>query len=97
MTTVQRYNVILDIPDEPDIIQKYKDKGFNVIDPKTGQIIDRAVPHEAGALRAMLSELEQKLAQKEALIVELQKKLDELVANADETVETPKRTRKATK
>ena len=35
MATVQRANKILQIPDIPDIIQKYIDKGYDVIDNTT--------------------------------------------------------------
>lgn len=75
MATVQRANVILQISDEPDVIQKYRDKGYNVIDSTTGEIIERAVPHDTEALQLLVNELRQQLQQKDSEIEELKKKL----------------------
>ncbi|MBO6261543.1 MAG: hypothetical protein J6N95_02950 [Bacilli bacterium] len=73
MATVQRANKILQIPDIPDIIQKYIDKGYDVIDKTTGAIIKRAMPHDIGALQARVVELEQELEEKNAELAKLKK------------------------
>lgn len=73
MATVRRANVVLQIPDEADIIQKYRDKGYDIIDNNTGQIIERAMPHEAGALQALVLELQDQLKQKDQEIAKLKK------------------------
>lgn len=75
MATVQRANVILTIADDPATIQRYKDKGFNVIEKKTGKILERAVPHDAESLRERIAELETVIGQKDKEIQKLQKKL----------------------
>lgn len=62
MATVQRANVILDISDDADVIQRYKDKGYDVIDSETGKVIERAMPHESGALQAMVLELQERIS-----------------------------------
>lgn len=71
MATVQRANVILQISDDADVIQKYKDKGYNIIDYNTGQILERAIPHETGALQALVMELQTTIDQKESEIKKL--------------------------
>lgn len=73
MATVQRANKILQIPDIPDIIQKYIDKGYDVIDNTTGAIIKRAMPHDIGALQARVVELERELEEKNAELAKLKK------------------------
>lgn len=75
MATVQRANVILQIADDPATIQRYKDKGFNVIEKETGKILERAVPHDAESLRERIAELETVIGQKDKEIQKLQKKL----------------------
>lgn len=61
MATVQRANVVLEIADDPDIIQKYKDKGYDVIDGVTGAVLERAMPHDPGALQALVLDLQGQL------------------------------------
>ena len=80
MATVQRANVILQIPDEADIIQKYRDKGYDIIDPVTGKVIEKAVPQESGALRAYVLNLQKELVGKDAIIESLQKEIAKLKA-----------------
>lgn len=78
MATVQRANVVLDIPDEPDVIQRYKDKGYNVIDSITGTIIERAMPHEIGALQAMILDYQDKIQAQASEIEFLKQEIQKL-------------------
>lgn len=78
MATVQRANVVLQIPDEADIIQKYKDKGFDVIDNSTGEVLERAMPHDAGALQALVMELQEVIKGKDSEIAWLKKENQKL-------------------
>ena len=75
MITVQRANVILQINDEPDIVQKYRDKGFDIIDGETGKVLEKAVPHETGALQALVLDLKAELQEKEQEIKKLKAEL----------------------
>lgn len=78
MATVQRANVVLQIPDEADIIQKYKDKGFDVIDNSTGEVLERSMPHDAGALQALVVELQEVIKGKDSEIEWLKKENQKL-------------------
>lgn len=78
MATVQRANVILQIADEPDLIQKYKDKGYNVIDNETGKVLERAMPNDVGTLQATILELQGQLRQKDDEIKSLRNKIKKL-------------------
>lgn len=78
MATVQRANVILQIADEPDLIQKYKDKGYNVIDNETGEVLERAMPNDVGTLQATILELQSQLQQKDSEIKSLRNKIKKL-------------------
>ena len=80
MATVRRSNVILQIADEPDLVQKYKDKGFDIIDNETGEIIEKAISTDVGSLQAYIIELENKLKEAEAEIEVLQKKSTQTTA-----------------
>lgn len=75
MITVQRANVILQISDEPDIVQKYRDKGFDIIDGETGEVLEKAVPHETGALQALILDLKAELQEKDRQIKKLKAEL----------------------
>ena len=75
MATVQRANVILQVSDDADVLQKYRDKGYNIIDNDTGKVLEKAVPHEAGALQALVTELQETVDAQAKEIAELQKKL----------------------
>lgn len=103
MATVQRANVILQIADEPDLIQKYKDKGFNVIDRLTGKILERAMPHESGALLALVQDLKKELVEKDKVVDELKKELEEREQEISELeeeltkIQTAKKSTTATK
>ena len=81
MATVRRANVILDIPDAEDIIQQYLDKGYSLIDPVTGAVIKRAMPHEIGALQA--------------LVLEKDREIEELREQIKVLSEKPKRSKKS--
>lgn len=100
MATVQRYNVILQVADDADTIQRYMDKGFNVIDGK-GHVIKEALPNEVGALQAKvvklqkeIAELKVKLALTENVVEPV--KVSKLIEtdNSEPIVERPKRGRK---
>lgn len=80
MATVQRANVILQIPDEADIIQKYRDKGYDIIDAVTGHVIERAMPQDVGALRSYVLTLQKEIVEKETVIESLQKEIAKLKA-----------------
>lgn len=75
MATVQRANVVLQIEDDADIIQRYRDKGFDVIDNATGKIIERAVPHDIEAFTVLVKDLKAELKQKDLEIEKLKKEL----------------------
>lgn len=75
MATVQRANVILQIEDDDDIIQKYRDKGFDVIDNATGKVIERAVPHDVEAFTVLVKDLKAELQQKNREIEKLKAEL----------------------
>lgn len=75
MATVQRANVILQVSDDADVLQKYRDKGYDIIDNDTGKVLEKAVPHEAGALQALVTELQETVDAQAKEIAELQKKL----------------------
>lgn len=78
MATVQRANVVLQVPDEPDVIQKYKDKGYSVINNETGEVIERAMPHDAGVLQALVMELQDVIKGKDSEIEWLKKENQKL-------------------
>lgn len=56
MATVRNLNVILQIADDKDTIQRYMDKGFSVIDA-SGNVIKEALPTDIGVLQAKVLEL----------------------------------------
>ncbi len=74
--TIQRANVILKVDNIPDILERYRAKGYNVVDESTGEVIERAVPHDAKALQALVIELQEKLAKSDAKIAELEAMLE---------------------
>ena len=85
--TVQRANVILQIVDDPALIQKYKDKGYNVIDNKTGKVIERAVPHDTGALQMLVVELQKQVKEQEKEIKALNQKIKRLKKEKEQVTE----------
>lgn len=84
MVRIQRANVVLDIENDDDLIQKYLDKGYNVLDEK-GNVVKRAMPFEVGALQALVTEQEQKIKQLQEQLAKIEAKYPAL--------EKPKRTR----
>ncbi len=68
MATVQRSNVILQVADDIDTIQHYRNKGYNVINGETGEIIEKAVPHEAAELQMRIFEMQEEINQKDATL-----------------------------
>lgn len=71
MVKVRRANVILDIEDDADNIQRYLDKGYSVVDAVTEEVIQEAIPHDVGALRAMVIQQQNTIEQLEAEIANL--------------------------
>lgn len=69
MIKVRRANVILEIEDDADNIQRYLDKGYSLIDQKTEEVIREAIPHDVNGLRALV-------AKQQDTIKELQAKLE---------------------
>lgn len=84
MVKVQRANVVLSIENDDHTIQRYLDKGYNVLDEK-GNVVKRAMPFEVGALQALVTEQEQKIKQ-------LQEKLAKIEAKYP-AIEKPKRSK----
>lgn len=78
MATVRRANVILQIADDPAAIQRYRDKGYSVIDNATGAVIEKAVPHDANALQLLVFELQRIIEDKDKHIQEKDKQFDKL-------------------
>ena len=87
--TVQRANVILQIPDDGDSVKRYLEKGYNVIDNKTGQVLQYTTIDTVETLKRKLKAYEEE-------IEELHRVIDELTAEPEEVGEEvkPKRTRK---
>ena len=78
---VRRANVILQIEDDADNIQRYLDKGYSLIDQKTEEVIKEAIPNDVNELRA--------------LVVKQQKTIEELQAKLAGDKEKPsKRSKK---
>lgn len=91
MVRVQRANVVLDIEDDDSLIQKYLDKGYDVLD-KHGKVVKRAMPFEVGALQALVTEHERTIEKLKAELEESKAELEELKSKTVET-EKPKRSR----
>lgn len=69
--TVQRANVILDVPEE--WLDRYLDEGYSVIDAK-GNIIRSAIPKDVGTLQKAYLEHTQKIKELEEEIEQLKQK-----------------------
>lgn len=85
--TVQRANVILQIPDDGDSVKRYLEKGYNVIDNKTGEVLQYTTIDTVETLKRKLKIYEQE-------IEELQKVIEELTSEENVESEKPKRQRK---
>ena len=57
MALIRRQNVELTIPDKDDVIEKYINDGFDLIDQETGKVIQKAVPKNAAAIEAEYQKL----------------------------------------
>ena len=75
MITVQRDNVILDVPKAQK--EYYKNLGYNVIDEKTGKVIEETVPTDLAALQRFYKDANAKIVELEKQIKELNKELKE--------------------
>lgn len=69
--TVQRENVILQVPEE--WVDRYLDQGYCVID-RFGNVIKASIPTDLGLLQKAYVEHTQKIAELEKQIQELQQK-----------------------
>lgn len=69
--TVQRANVILDVPEE--WLDRYLDEGYSVIDAK-GNIIRSAIPKDVGILQKAYLEHTQRIKELEEEIEQLKQK-----------------------
>lgn len=85
--TVQRANVVLQIPDDGDSVKRYLEKGYNVIDSKTGEVLQYTTIDTVETLKRKLKVYEQE-------IEELQKVIEELTSEENVESEKPKRQRK---
>lgn len=91
---VRRGNVILQIEDDADNVQRYLDKGYSLIDQVTEEIIKEAIPNDVGELRALVAK-QQKLI--EELKANQQAPKTEEVTSDDAVEEKPKRRAKKQK
>jgi BMFP domain-containing protein YqiC len=71
MVKVRRANVILDIEDDENQIERYLAKGYSVVDNETEQVIREAIPFDTNELRSLV-------VKQNAEIEELQKRIAEL-------------------
>ena len=80
---VRRGNVILQIEDDADNIQRYLSKGYSLIDQKTEEVIKEAIPNDVNELRA--------------LVARQQKTIEELRAKAQPTEPAEDKTKRRKK
>lgn len=94
--TVQRANVILQIPDDGDSVKRYLEKGYNVIDNKTGEVIQYTTIDTVETLKRKLKSYEEEIKELHNVIDELQNVINELSEEdvVIEEDEKPKRQRK---
>lgn len=85
--TVQRANVILQIPDDGDSVKRYLEKGYNVIDNKTGEVLQYTTIDTVETLKRKLKSYEEE-------IEELHNVIEELTSEENVESEKPKRQRK---
>lgn len=93
--TIRRDNVILDIPAEQK--DYYKNLGYSVIDEKTGEVVDEAIPTDVASLQSLYKDAKAEIAELEAEIKKLKaakapKKAEKPVVEKSEqpAVEEPK-------
>lgn len=73
--TVQRANVILDVPEE--WVDRYLDEGYDVIDDK-GNVIKKSIPRDLGTLQKAYMDHVRKIEELESEIKELKTKAEQL-------------------
>lgn len=73
--TVQRANVILDVPEE--WVDRYIDEGYDVIDNK-GNVIKKSIPRDLGTLQKAYIDHIHKIEELESEIEELKTKAEQL-------------------
>lgn len=69
MAFVRRANVILEVPD--DYVDDYYNKGYDVVDEKTGEVLKKAIPTDIGMLQTYYLEHTKKISELEAEIKHL--------------------------
>lgn len=69
---VQRANVILDI--RPEEKERYKEMGYNVIDEKSGAVVEAALSNDVNVLRRELKEARETIEAQAKEIARLKKK-----------------------
>lgn len=94
MATVQRANVVLDIPDEE--IDQYLELGYRVID-ESGRVVKKMVLHDLPFLQKYYLETEKKIVELEAKVKALQEQLEEKNRVIFEERAEPKKKAKAKK
>lgn len=92
MAHVQRANVFLTVPD--DEIQRYIDKGYNVVD-EYGNIIKQALPNNVGDLQILVVKYEKRIKELEDYIASLEI-IEDLPEEEEEEPEVSKPRRKKT-
>lgn len=70
---VQRANVLLDI--SPEQKEYYMQKGYSVVDEKTGKVLEQAISNDLKTLQSQVISLTQTLKEKDKEIEALKKKL----------------------
>lgn len=87
---VQRANVLLTVPEEQK--DEYLAKGFDVIDEKTGKVLEATIPSDAGALKVKVEQLQKKVKELEeensSLKVQIKSLNEELDSLAEEVPST---------
>ena len=83
MATVQRANVILQIADDRDLIDKYRAKGYSVLD-ETGKVVESSTVMSVENLQLVIEQLQKE----NATLKEELKKATEKKSRTKKTVET---------
>ena len=83
MATVQRANVILQIADDRDLIDKYRAKGYSVLD-ETGKVVESSTAMSVENLQLVIEQLRKE----NATLKEELKKATEKKSRTKKTVET---------
>lgn len=77
MAIVERGNVVLEIEDDEDVINKYLNNGYCVTDGY-GHILRETIPHDMESLRAKIVKLQKELQEKDAMLAKKDKEIAKL-------------------